>query len=251
MKMGPCRNGILADLPPDDLAFICRFLGPVSLKERVVLQQPRQPIRYVDFIESGMISLRTLGAGDVLETALIGRQGAAGTSVALGCELSAFQSIVVAPGKALRIHADDLRLAMRERPLIRERLLRYLHALMIHGAQMALCGMRHDLEQRLACWLGLACDALGSHILPITHEDLSIILGLRRPSVTEMLNRMEEDGLIRKMRGVMEIRDRERLKLRMCGCHAVISGAYRNPTGKTSMSNACGKRQLQLEKSII
>jgi CRP-like cAMP-binding protein len=225
--MGQCRNGILAGLPLEDLAFLCRFLRPVSLKERVVLQQPTQRIQYVDFIETGMISLRTLGAGDSLETALIGSQGAAGTSLALGCEISAFQSIVVAPGLALRIHADDLRRAMRERPTIREHLLRYLHALMVHGAQTALCGMKHDLEQRLACWLGLACDALGSQILPITHEDLSTILGLRRPSVTEMLNRMEEDGLIRKMRGVMEIRDRARLALRMCGCHAVITSAYR------------------------
>jgi CRP-like cAMP-binding protein len=228
MKMRLCRNGVLAGLPPDDLAFLTPFLHPVSLKERVVLQQPQKPIKHVDFIESGMISVRTLGTGDILETALIGRQGAAGASLALGCEVSAVQSIVVAPGQAFRIHADDLRLAMRKCPTIREHLLRYLHALMIHAAQMALCGMRHDLEQRLASWLGLACDALGSHILPITHEDLSTILGLRRPSVTEMLNRMEDDGLIRKMRGVMEIRDRTGLTLRMCGCHAAISGAYRS-----------------------
>src|SRR5882757_4623435 len=220
MRMGLSRNGILAGLPPDDLAVLCRFLRPVSLKERVVLQQSQKPIEHVDFIESGMISLRTLGTGDILETALIGRQGAAGASVALGCEQSGFQSIVVAPGQALRISADELRLAMRERPRIREHLLQYLHALMVHGAQMALCGMRHDLEKRMACWLGLACDAIGGRILPITHEDLSTSLGLRRPSVTGMLNQMEEDGLIRKMRGVVEIRDRERLALRMCGCHA-------------------------------
>lgn len=223
-----CRNGILAGLPPDDFVFLCRSLHPVALKERFVLQQPQRLIQHIYFIESGMISLRTIGAGDILEAALVGPQGAAGASVALGCELAAFQSIVVAPGQALRIQVDELRLAMRERPLIREHLLRYLHALMIHASQMALCGMRHDLEQRLACWLGLACDALGSHILPITHGDLSTILGLRRPSVTETLSRMEEDGLIRKMRGVMEIRDRSQLTLRMCGCHAAITSAYRS-----------------------
>jgi len=210
------------------LTFLFRFLRPVSMKERVVLQQPKRPIKYVDFIESGMISVRMLGVDDILETALIGLEGAAGASVGYGCEQSAFQSVVVAPVQALRIHTDELRLAMRERPQIREHLLQYLHALTIHGAQIALCGMRHELEQRLACWLGLACDALGGHLLPITHVDLSTTLGLRRPSVTKMLNRMEQDGLIRKMRGVLEITDRDRLSSRMCGCHAAITNAYRS-----------------------
>jgi hypothetical protein len=80
------------------------------------------------------------------------------------------QSIVLVSGSALRIYADDLRRLMAKGPQIREHLLQYIEALMIHGSQTALCGVRHELEQRLACWLCVAYDALEGNVLPITHD---------------------------------------------------------------------------------
>jgi hypothetical protein len=203
-------------------------LHPIALRERTILHEPRRRIEHVNFIESGIVSMRTLVSGSILETSMVGCQGATGISVALGWELCAYQAMVLAPGRALRIKVDDLRRAMQQRPMIREHLLRHVQALTIHCAQTALCGVRHELEPRLASWLCLACEIQSHNTLPVTHEYLSTILGLRRPSVTEALNRFETDGLIRKIRGVLEVSDRQGLKLRACGCHNVIADAYQS-----------------------
>ena len=226
LRQPPIRNGILRNFALSDLAGIGPFLKPVALKERTVLQEPRKHIEYVNFVETGIVSLRTIATGSLLETAIVGSHGAVGASVALGTDTSMHQSIVLVSGTALRIRADDLRRLMTERPQIREHLLQYIQALMIHGSQTALCGVRHDLEQRLASWLCIACDALEGDVLPITHDHLSTILGLRRAGLTESLIRFEELGLIRKSRGVMHVRERNLLQQKACGCYGVIASAY-------------------------
>ena len=112
--------------------------------------------------------------------------------------------------------------AMRGNPLIRDPLLQYVHELMIHGSQRALCVARHESERRVACWLCLACQTLDGRTLPMTQEGLSTILGLRRPGVAEILKRMEAAGLVRRTRGVLEIIDLEQLELMTCGCYSVV-----------------------------
>jgi CRP-like cAMP-binding protein len=220
------RNGILRNFALADLACIGPLLKPVALKERTVLQEPKKRVEYINFVETGIVSLRTIATGCILETAMVGPGGAVGASIALGAGTAMHQSIVLVSGSALRIHADDLRRLMTERPQIREHLLQYIQALMIHGSQMALCGVRHDLEQRLACWLCIAYDALDGDVLPITHDHLSTMLGLRRAGLTESLIRFEEEGLIRKSRGVMHVRERLLLQKKACGCYGIIASAY-------------------------
>lgn len=98
----------------------------------------------------------------------------------MGGHLSTLQSVVLCPGNAHRIRVEDLQRVMNERPEIRERLSRYVQAQALHCAQTGLCGVRHDREKRLANWLCLASDALDAHVLPVTHDYLSSVLGLRR-----------------------------------------------------------------------
>jgi hypothetical protein len=80
------RNCILGNLAIREFARIRPYLEPVQLKERAVLQEPRKRIEHVHFIETGLVSLRTLATESILETALVGRYGAVGVSVALGVE---------------------------------------------------------------------------------------------------------------------------------------------------------------------
>ncbi|MFB9265094.1 Crp/Fnr family transcriptional regulator [Bradyrhizobium erythrophlei] len=220
------RNSILASLSLRDLAAIGGFLEPIILKERMVLHEPRRQVDYVYFIESSVSSLRIVAAGSILETAVVGYRGAVGASFLLGAHLPIHQSAVLFPGSALRIRVDDLRRVVNERPQIRGHLGRYVQALLMHSAQTGLCGVRHDLEQRLACWLCLASDAFDGAVLPVTHDYLSAVLGLRRAGVTETLIRFEEQGLIRKKRGVLQIDERKRLQQRACSCYSIISNAY-------------------------
>jgi CRP-like cAMP-binding protein len=246
------KNTILESFSPLEKAAIGPFLEAVDLKERIVLHDPRRPVDYVHFVESGVISLRMVAAGSVLETAIVGNQGAVGVSSVFGAHIPMPQSVVLFPGTALRIHVDHLCRLVNEHPRIRDTLTRYVQALVMHSAQTGFCGIRHSLEQRLASWLCLTCDAADRHVLPITHDSLSAILGLRRAGVTEALNRFEEQGLIQKTRGVLQICDRKHLEQKACSCYGIITKAYvsaaRVPTHnkqKTSPDVCClGHREI-------
>lgn len=220
------KNAILANLSLQDLAAIGEFLEPVVLTERMVLQERKRNLNHVYFIESGLVSLRVVAHGSMLETAVVGYSGAVGLSLVVGGNIATQQSVVLFPGGALRIHADHLRRVMSECPKILESVLRYHQILSTHCAQTALCGVRHELERRLACWICLACDALGGNVLPVTHEYVSVALGLPRAGVTRALLRFEEQGLIRKMRGVLQVHDHKRLQQKACCCYGVIASTY-------------------------
>src|SRR5260370_1234457 len=147
------RNSILRSLSPSDYASLLPYLERVSYRERVLLQEARKPIEHVHFIETGLGSLRILASGDVLETAIVGCRGATGISIALGVERSIYQCVSIVSGTSLRIRAADFCRLMLDRPKIREQTLRYAQALMANCSQTALCGVHHDIEQRLASWL--------------------------------------------------------------------------------------------------
>jgi len=220
------RNVILARLSIQQLAAIGECLEPIVLKERMVLQEPKRPVEHVYFMESGLVSLRVVAAGSMLETAVIGYRGVVGTSFLWGGHLSAHQSVVVFPGGAHRIRVEDLRRIMKTRPGIRDHLFEYVQALTFQCVQTGLCGVRHHREQRLASWLCLASEAINDRVLPVTHDYLSSVLGLRRAGVTETLIRFEQQGLIRKMRGVLQIDEHKLLQEKACCCYKLVSAAY-------------------------
>ncbi|WP_284276134.1 Crp/Fnr family transcriptional regulator [Bradyrhizobium iriomotense] len=220
------KNGFLAKISLQDLAAIGEVLEPIILRERMVLHEPKKQLDHVYFLESGLVSLRIVSVGSIFETAVVGHRGVVGASFLLGGHLWTHQSMVLFPGSAHRIHANDLSRILNERTEIREHLLLYAQALNLHCAQTGLCGVRHDREMRLASWLCFASDALNTHVLPVTHDYLSSALGLRRAGVTETLIRFEEHGLIRKMRGVLHIDRRSCLEQRACSCYKLVSDAY-------------------------
>ena len=224
------RNAILRRLLPADLEYMSPFLERIPLKERTLLQQPQSRIANVYFIEQGLVSLKTLAAGSMVETATVDYRGAVGFSVALGAIQSVYRSAVLAPGIAIRISDDNLRRCMEERAGIRSSMLRFVDSFIVHSSQQALCGMRHDLEPRLSRWICLACDALNRNTLAITHDQLSEILGCRRATVTKTLLALEEQALVEKTRGALQLRDRELLRLKACCCYRIVSEAYQAKT---------------------
>ena len=163
---------------------------------------------------------------ETLETGMVGCHGAVGTCLAFGEDVPIHHSIVLFRGQGLRIRATDLRNLTDRISRLRHSLQRCCVGMTACAAQVALCCLRHRLEERLACWLCLACDALGRNTLPITHDQLAIILGIRRSSVTETLIHFEERKLLCKMRGVVQITDRRQLENTACDCYRIMSARY-------------------------
>lgn len=67
------------------------------------------------------------------------------------------------------------------------------------------------------------CERCGD-VLP--HEFLSIMLGVRRPSVTEVLAPLQKRGVISNGRGVIEVLDRAELKSLACECYRAVTQEY-------------------------
>jgi CRP-like cAMP-binding protein len=206
------RNAILGGLSPEEFARIRPYLKRVTFQRRTILQEQRTRIKVVSFIESGLVSLRNVSAENSIEIALPGTHGAIGASVLLGLgpRESFYRSVALTAGVSLAIEVNELLHLIVDWPELKGR----------QSSQLAMCGMRHQLEQRIAGWLCHASDSVGGSEVPVTHDYLSTQLGLRRAGITEALIRFEEDELITKARGRLRVRDRERLSQRACGCYS-------------------------------
>ena len=122
----------------------------------------------------------------------------------------------------MRISANKLREAILHSPSLQRALLGFAHAFMNQTANTALSNGTATLEERLARWLLMANDRLRGDEIPLTHEFLSLMLGVRRSGVTVALNYLESRGLISLARRRIVITDRNGLK-------AAANGTYHQP----------------------
>jgi CRP-like cAMP-binding protein len=98
-------------------------------------------------------------------------------------------------------------------------LLRYAYIQHMQTSQVAACTGAHKLKQRLARWLCMAHDRHGSDELPLRHEFLSSMLGVRRSGVTLALADLDRRGVVKTHRGSIQIRDRAKLTQSACDCY--------------------------------
>lgn len=206
------RNRLLSVLPSDDYAAVQSALEPVTLKRKEVLIQPNQPIPAVHFMETGVASV-VVGTrdGKRIEVGIIGCEGVTGTALVFDVDSIPHETFIQIEGEALRMSRDAFDQLIAERPVFRRVLLRYAHVFQLHTAQTALSNGSYTLEERLARWLLMCHDRIGGDEFPVTHEFLSIMLGVHRPGVTTTIHVLEGAGMIRARRSHMEIVDRDKL----------------------------------------
>ena len=221
------RNRILARMPPEAFEHLRPHLERVSVHRRAILQEQHRPIEYVHFIESGVASIfaRTRQDGP-FEVSLVGRFGLVGVSVVLGTVRSPHRCLMQMDGEVLRVPSPALARAMEDNADVRRQLLNYVHALLVQNAQTVLCNARHGVVERLSRWLLLARDRLDEDAIPVTHEVLSLMLGVRRAGITDALASLERDGAVRRERGSVQIADRAVLERRACECYAIIADEF-------------------------
>jgi CRP-like cAMP-binding protein len=208
----PVLNRLLAAMSSDDLALLEPMLEPLALKTRQVLEPANKTIKHSYFITSGLASVIAIGKnGHRLEVGIIGRDGMTGLPVVLGNDRSPNETFIQVEGTGLRIKAGDLRKAMRQSASLGRVLLNFVNAFLIQTSHTALSNGTATIQERLARWLLMGQDRLAGDKVPLTHEFLSLILGVRRPGVTGALNQLDHKGVIRLSRGRIEIVDRDGL----------------------------------------
>jgi hypothetical protein len=129
--------------------------------------------------------------------------------------------IVQVPGTAKRMSAALCKAAFDRSEVVRRVALRFTEAVLNLSAQTAACNRLHSIEQRCARWLLMAIDRIQSDRMPLTHEFLASMLGVRRAGVTNTAGELQRSGLIRYHHGQLTVVDREGLEATACECHRI------------------------------
>ena len=204
------RNKLIRMLPAADLALLAPHLTPCQADRGTILFRKDEPIETVWFMDSGIItSLVAISPeGQRVETGIFGREGFGPVAIVMGGDRSPYDGQVQLQDDCHLINAAALKAAMAKSPTLHGLLLRYAQTLSVQTAYTALSNAVHPIEERLARWLLMCHDRLDGNDLPLTHEFMSVMLSVRRPSVTTSLHVLEGNGFIRAERGCINIRNR-------------------------------------------
>ena len=229
-------NSLLAALPRQDYQRLLSRLEPITLTFGEVLYEPGQPIRHVYFPVNCLVSLLTTVEGHgALEVGLVGYEGMIGVPLALGINDSSVCALVQGTGTGMRMNSASFRSELRHsRPLQRE-LHRYTHGLMAQITQTAACNRFHAVEARLARWLLMTRDRLGTDHFRLTQELLGNMLGVLRVAVTNAAGALQQRKLIRYSRGEISILDGDGLEAASCQCYQIV---------RKAQAPACGKHAI-------
>ncbi|HEX3496643.1 MAG TPA: Crp/Fnr family transcriptional regulator [Methylocella sp.] len=217
------HNLLFSSLLPKDLALLVPHFKDVVVEQGVMLQEAGDPIELVYFPQSGMISLlAVMRAGNGIETATIGREGAVGALSGLGARIAVGRAVQQIAGVSSRIAVSRFSDAVNESPGIRDLIIRYSDIQMSLVHQSAGCNALHPVAARLCRWLLQTRDRSDSDRLALTQEFLSEMLGVHRTTVTVLARELHALGLIDYRRGRIEIINRSGLEKKACECYATV-----------------------------
>jgi CRP-like cAMP-binding protein len=228
-KQSPAKNQnrLLSALPQKEYKRLLAKMEEVFIEQGQRLIVPGEQIKDVYFPLNAMVSMvSSTEEGISVETGIAGSDGMLGISILFGTTTTPMESVVQIPGKAMRMGAKEFKSEFDRGGVFNKTLLLYLHILVIEISQTAACNKLHRIDGRLARWLLMCSDSIGSDELPLTHEFLSTMLGARRAGVTEASGRLRKKGAIRYHHGRITILDRKGLEDEACECYEVVRREY-------------------------
>ncbi|RUM22264.1 Crp/Fnr family transcriptional regulator [Rhizobium vallis] len=239
------RNLLLKALPRDAFDMLTADVRTIELPVKHVLVEADRPNGHVCFIEDGLASMVAAnGDNEAVEAGHIGHEGMAGLHVLLRTETTPNRTFMQAAGFGLQVSVESFRRTLAEFPVANDLFLKYMHCCDIQLAQSVLANGRYNMHERLARWLLMCHDRLNGSDLPLTHEFLALMLGVRRAGVTNELHVIEGLGAIRSSRANVRILDRERLEEIAAGSYGVPEREYERLIGLPIRRPSKARRDL-------
>jgi len=219
------QNRILAALPDVDRERLHSTLDVVPLTLKEFLHKPGEPIQHVYFPTGGFCSIvAVLEDGKMVEVATVGREGIVGVPAGTAdYPVSSATLVQGAHDRCYRMTVPTFRHEMDRRGPFYSLVTRYTTALMGFVMQSTACNAIHSVEQRLARWLLMAHDRMGTDVLPLTQEFVAMMLGATRPTVTLVAGTLQKAGLITYRHGRVTVVNREELEAASCECYRVTT----------------------------
>jgi CRP-like cAMP-binding protein len=219
-------NQILLSLPRNESEMLFPKLEFVRLKLHHILHEAGDRLGSGYFVNEGLQSVLSVQPdGKSVEVGLIGKEGFVGIPLVVGFRTSPTRVVTQSDGTAHRIDADALEQLLPRCPHLVRELHRFGQCLAMQSTQLAACNRLHDVEERLARWLLMSRERIGSEL---TQEFLGQMLGTRRSSVNVAAGMLQKAGMITYTRGNVTIVDQAKLEDAACDCYEVIQRQLAN-----------------------
>ena len=224
----PLHNRLLAALPVADYARIQKYLHMNTGVTGRTLQEHGAPVTEVYFPNGGVFSVTNeMRDGTLIEVATVGIEGMLGIGVFLGDRSGAgrtFQQVPDGPFPSMTV-GRFVKESATAGPF-RDVVALYAQANLLQIMQGTACNALHDVKQRCCRWLLQTHDRVGSREFLLKQEFLAIMLGVGRPTVTLVMGKLQESGLIATRYGRIRVLKRRRLENAACECHEVIRAHF-------------------------
>lgn len=239
-------NHLLGSLSAVDFALLKPSLRPAVLRLRLDLEKPNKRIDDIYFPDTGIASVVALHPnGNRVEIGVIGCEGMTGAAVMLGGERSPHETYIQVAGAGQSISVAAFRKSMDASRTLNALTLRFVQAFMVQTAHTAVANARARLSERLARWLLMAHDRIPGDDLALTHEFLSLMMGVRRAGVTEALQHLTQLRLIRAKRGIITLLNRKGIEAIAGTFYGIPEAEYRRlivvPSGRSWLRGAAEK----------
>ena len=224
--IGAQQNDLLRALSRDDLLALFNDLELVTLPEGKHLFDFGDAIDYTYFPTNAIVSLQyVMEDGATTEIAVVGREGVVGVALH-PTERASYAAVVQTVGYGYRLKTSVLREVFYTGGPLAQQLMRYTSMMFAQLAQ-SVAGSRHtSIEQKLCRWLLDRLDRSPSNALKVTQEMISIMLGVRRESITAAAGKLQDDGLIAYRRGNITVLDRSGLEAYAGECYKVAKTEF-------------------------
>jgi CRP-like cAMP-binding protein len=226
------QNLLLTAMPTEAFRLMQPHMEALELPIKFDLVESNVPTAKVCFLERGLASVvATTTDGHAIECGHVGAEGMTGAHVLLRVDRTPSQTFMQVSGNGISVPAVVLKTVVEKVPAAADLLLTYVHTMELQVAHSALANGRYTMHQRLARWLLMCHDRLEGDDLALTHEFLALMLGVRRPGVTDELHKIEGTLAIKATRGNIHIRNRNRLEEIAGACYGVPEAEYERLIG--------------------
>ncbi|MGV1873731.1 Crp/Fnr family transcriptional regulator [Agrobacterium rosae] len=221
------QNRLLKALSSKAFEVLQPGMERINLPVRTVLVESDQPTSHMFFFESGLASVvaRTTDE-EAIEVGHIGWEGLCGTHRLLRLDTTPNRTFMQIDGSAIRIPVELVYRLIDDDAASRDLFLHYIHTCELQLAHSALANGRYNMSERLSRWLLMCHDRIRDDDMALTHEFLSLMLGVRRSGVTDHLHILEGMHAIKATRGRIRIRDRAKLEEIAGGCYGAPEKEY-------------------------
>ena len=240
------RNRLLQCLGKDDFELLQPFLARKAISSGDTVGEAGSPITTICFPEGAITAILEPRRDQPKALGIVGNEGFIGWPGLLGLRQWPHEAVVRGENaSAIAIELSRIEDACRQSSTLQSLLLRFVATFMTQMSGTLVSNATQSMEHRLARWILLYHDRLEGDELALTHEEIGIMLGVRRASATDALHLLEGSRAIRSTRGRVAIRDRAALERIAGDAYGPAERQYRQliaPFGKSDPAAAPSAR---------